>query len=58
MERQPVMGAALCGLSALGWLVGNSWHWTDQIHVWLSVVTVAFCVFVVLVATPREAPEP
>ena len=53
MERHGVMGAALCGLSALGWLVGNTWHWTDQIHVWLSVVTVAFCVFAVLLATSR-----
>lgn len=56
-ERHTVMGAAVCGLAALSWLVGNTWHWTDQIHVWLSVVTVAFSVFVVLLATPREARE-
>jgi hypothetical protein len=52
-ERHAVMGAGLCGLSAAGWWVGNSWHWTDQIHVWLSVITVAFCVFTVLRVTPR-----
>jgi hypothetical protein len=55
MQRHAVMGAALCGLSALGWAIGHAWHWTDQIHVWLSVVTVAFSVFVVLLATPRDA---
>ena len=54
MERHAVIGAALCGLAALGWLVGNTWHWTDQIHVWLSVLTVAFCVFCVLLVTPRR----
>lgn len=54
MERHPSMGPALCGLSALGWGISETWHWTDQIHVWISVVTVAFSVFTVLLATPRS----
>jgi hypothetical protein len=52
-ERHPSFGAALCGLAAIGWAIAEAWHWTDQIHVWLSVATVAFCAFAVLLATPR-----
>jgi hypothetical protein len=47
-ERHAWLGAALCGLSALGWWIGHAWHWTDQIHVWLSVATAAFCAAAVL----------
>jgi hypothetical protein len=51
-RRHPWMAPALCALSVLGWAVASLWHWTDQIHVWLSVLTVAFCVFTArLVAT-------
>ena len=60
-ERHPVLAPGVCALSALGWSVASLWHWTDQIHVWLSVLTVAFCVFVVrLVAggSPADQPEP
>jgi hypothetical protein len=46
--RSPWLGAAVCGLAAAGWGVGHAWHWTDQIHVWLSAVTVAFCVLAVV----------
>lgn len=52
--RHPVLLPGLCALSALGWAVASVWHWTDEIHVWLSVLTVAFCVFTVLLATPRS----
>jgi hypothetical protein len=54
-ERKPVMAVALCALAALGWAIGDHWHWTDEIHVWISVLTVSFCVFAVLLLTPREA---
>jgi hypothetical protein len=57
-ERSPWLGAAVCGLSAAGWWVGNAWHWTDQIHVWLSVVTVAFCVLAVLAIAREDRPAP
>jgi hypothetical protein len=58
-ERHPVVAPGLCALSALGWAVASLWHWTDQIHVWLSVLTVAFCVFVVRLAAtgPRDEPD-
>jgi hypothetical protein len=60
-ERNAWMGAAVCGLSAAGWWVGHAWHWTDQIHVWLSVVTVAFCAMAVLAIAangPRRVVTP
>ena len=47
------MGAALCGLATLGWWIGDTLHWTDHIHVWISTVSVAFCVFTVLLLTDR-----
>jgi hypothetical protein len=58
MERTPVQGPALCGLATVGWLIPGVWHWTDQIHVWLSVATVAFCVFTVLLATRADTAPP
>ena len=58
-ERFRDIGAGLCALAAAGWGVAQIWHWTDEIHVWTSVATVAFCVYVVLRATPRTPrPEP
>jgi len=57
MRRHPILAPGVCGLSALGWAVASVWHWTDQIHVWLSVLTVAFCAFTVrLVATRSGDP--
>jgi hypothetical protein len=53
--RHPAMGPAVCALAAGGWAVGSLWHWTDEIHVWLSVLTVSFSVFTVLLVTPRRA---
>jgi hypothetical protein len=58
MERTPIQGPALCGLAAVGWLIPGAWHWTDQIHVWLSVATVTFCVFTVLLATHADERPP
>ncbi|MGH0029526.1 MAG: hypothetical protein ACQGVC_07030 [Myxococcota bacterium] len=56
-ERHPVLAPGVAGLAASGWAVASLWHWTDQIHVWLSVLTIAFCVFVVrLVATGAREP--
>ena len=52
-ERFRDIGAGLCAVAALGWGVAQIWHWTDEIHVWISVVTVAFCLYVVLRVTPR-----
>lgn len=61
-RRHPSVGAGLTGLAALQWAVAQVWHWTDEIHVWISVLTVAFCVYVVLLVThrgdPTPAPEP
>ena len=51
--RHAAMAAALCALSAASWAVASVWHWTDEIHVWLSVLGVAFSVFTVLLLTPR-----
>jgi hypothetical protein len=53
MPVRASMGAALCGLATVGWWIGDSLHWTDQIHVWISTVSVAFCVFTVLLLTDR-----
>jgi len=55
MEPRPVMGAGLCALAALGWWIGDHWHWTDQIHVWQSVATLAFCAFTVRLLTENPA---
>ncbi len=55
-DRKPLMGVALCALAAFGHAVADVWHWADQIHVWLSVLSVAFCVFTVLLLTPRQNP--
>jgi hypothetical protein len=58
MRRHPILAPGVCALSALGWAVASVWHWTDQIHVWLSVLTVAFCAFTVrLVATRSPAAQ-
>jgi hypothetical protein len=55
MERRPVMGAALCALAAVGWWIGDHWHWTDQIHVWQSVAALAFCAFATRLLTEDSA---
>jgi hypothetical protein len=52
---RPAMGAALCGLAALGWWEGDHCHRTDQIHVWISVLTLAFCAFAVPLLTDPPA---
>lgn len=51
--RHAAMAAAVCALAAASWGVASLWHWTDEIHVWLSVLGVAFSVFAVLLLTPR-----
>jgi hypothetical protein len=56
MSVRAPLGAALCGLAALGWWIADTLHWTDQIHVWISTVSVAFCVFAVLLLTERSSP--
>jgi hypothetical protein len=56
-ERHATIGAALCGLSTAGWAIAEAWHWTDQIHVWLSVAAVAFCAYAVVCAA-RRPPAP
>lgn len=58
MAVRPAIGAALCGLAALGWWVGDHWHWTDQIHVWISALTVVFCAFAVLLLAARPSAPP
>jgi hypothetical protein len=58
MEPRPVMGTALCGLAALGWWIGDRWYWTDQIHVWQSVATLAFCAFTTRLLTEDPAHSP
>jgi len=57
-RRHPTVGAGLAALAALSWGVSEIWHWTDPIHVWVSVLTVAFSVYVVLLVTHRAPLEP
>lgn len=43
--RYPPVGVALCGLSALGWLLASRLGFYDRIFPWISVATAIFVVF-------------
>jgi hypothetical protein len=44
-QRHAAVGVALCGLSALGWLLVERFLFFDAIFAWISLATVAFVVF-------------
>ena len=54
--RRESVGAALCGLSALGWGIANRWHFYDEIYTWISLAAVAFVLLAtaVFLAKPGE----
>jgi hypothetical protein len=59
-NRHPAVGAALVGLSALGWLLAERFLFYDEIFTWISLATVGFVLFATLWvwrAAPTE-PEP
>ena len=50
------IAAALCGVSALSWVIVERWQWRDEIMTWCSVVVLAFVIgCTVLFARQREA---
>ena len=50
--RRPAIGPALCAFGAAGFAISELWHWTDQIHVALSVLGVALAGFALWLARP------
>jgi len=61
--RTPPVAAALCGLSALGWLLVERFHFLDEIFTWISLATALFVVFATVwvwrtqpVSRPLERP--
>jgi len=52
-ERHPWVGAALCGLSALGWGIAGRWLFYDEIFPWISLATAVFVVFATAASLAR-----
>jgi hypothetical protein len=44
-KRAPVIGVALCGLSAAGWAIVDRFHFFDEIFAWQSLAGVLFALF-------------
>jgi hypothetical protein len=55
--RHPPVGAALCGLSALGWLLATRLAFFDVIFPWISIATAFFVAFATVWAW-RAMPVP
>ena len=53
-ERRPAIGPALLLFGISGYAVSELWHWTDEIHVIVSLLGVALSFFVVWVCTPAR----
>ena len=51
-ERRPWIGPALCLFGISGYAVSELWHWTDEIHVVVSVLGVALAFFAVWLCRP------
>jgi len=51
-ERRPAIGPALCLFGISGYAVSELWHWTDEIHVVVSVLGVALAFFAVWLCRP------
>jgi hypothetical protein len=58
-HRHAAVGVALCGLSALGWLLVERFLFFDAIFAWISLATVGFVVFASasVARAPREGGE-
>jgi hypothetical protein len=58
-ERHPAVGAALVGLSALGWALVERFHFYDVIFAWYSLAAAFFVVFATVWARwARPVPDP
>lgn len=53
--RRPGIAAALCAFGVAGYGISERWHWTDQIHVGISLLGVALALFAVWRAGARGA---
>jgi len=53
--RTPLIGAALCGLAALGWWIAGTVLYYDEIFTWSSVSVLVFVVFATVLAGRRPA---
>ncbi|HVN40403.1 MAG TPA: hypothetical protein VMW19_19745 [Myxococcota bacterium] len=51
-ERRPAIGPALCLFGISGYAASELWHWTDEIHVVVSVVGVALSFLAVWLCRP------
>jgi hypothetical protein len=51
-ERRPAIGPALCLFGISGYAVSELWHWTDEIHVVVSVLGVALAFLAVWLCRP------
>jgi hypothetical protein len=43
--RREIVGAALCGASALSWAIVEHWQWRDEILTWCSAMVIFFVIF-------------
>jgi hypothetical protein len=53
-RRAPVVGAALCGLAALGWWIPTRFLHLDEIFTWSSLSVMVFVVFATIVVGRRS----
>jgi hypothetical protein len=53
--RTPIIGAALCGLAALGWWIASHFLHYDEIFTWSSLSVLAFVVFATLMTGRRTS---
>ena len=57
-ERRPAVGVALCGLSALTWVIEWRFVAHDEVFAWTSVATVVFVLFATLGVLRAPGPSP
>jgi hypothetical protein len=57
-ERRPAVGPTLCLFGVAGYAASEVWHWTDEIHVAISVLGVAFACLVVWLCRPGAEVTP
>ena len=55
-ERRAAIGVALCGLSALTWIIEWRFDAHDEVFAWTSVATVAFVIFSTLCVLRARSP--
>ena len=55
-ERRPALGPALCLFGISGYAVSELWHWTDEIHVAVSLLGVALSFAAVWLCRPIKRP--